>query len=110
MTVDAGAFVLRRNDGKLVPLSVTLSEANGRTVALLTFTGSNVIGGSLAAFGDAVLVPLRAEIQRRALWDAQARLTIAPSRLGDDVGPIGGAALCLTRIDLSTLLAPAPAG
>lgn len=65
-----------------------------------------VIGGSLAAFGDAVLVPLRAEIQRRALWDAQARLTIASSRLGDDVGPIGGAALCLSRIDLPALLAP----
>ncbi len=67
-----------------------------------------VIGGSLAAFGDAVLVPLRAEIQRRALWDAQARLTIAPSRLGDDVGPIGGAALCLTRTDLPTLLSTNP--
>jgi predicted NBD/HSP70 family sugar kinase len=67
-----------------------------------------VIGGSLAAFGDAVLVPLRAEIQRRALWDAQARLRIAPSRLGDDAGPIGGAALCLSRIDLARLLAAAP--
>jgi predicted NBD/HSP70 family sugar kinase len=65
-----------------------------------------VIGGSLAAFGDVVLVPLRAEIQQRALWDAQTRLTIAPSRLGDDVGPIGGAALCLNRIGLSTLLSP----
>lgn len=48
MTVDPGAFVLRRNDGKHVGLDVALSEADGRTVALLTFRGSNIVGGSLA--------------------------------------------------------------
>ena len=65
-----------------------------------------VIGGSLAAFGDVLLVPLRAEIQRRSLWDARNRLSIAPSKLGDDVGPIGGAALCLSRVDSSRMIHP----
>ena len=65
-----------------------------------------VIGGSVAAFGDVLLVPLRAEIQRRSLWDARKGLVIAPSRLGDDVGPIGGAALCLTRVDSARMIHP----
>jgi predicted NBD/HSP70 family sugar kinase len=65
-----------------------------------------VIGGSIAGFGDALLVPLRAELQRRALWDARRRLAIAPSTLGDDVGPIGGAALCLSRLAAARMIEP----
>lgn len=65
-----------------------------------------VIGGSIAAFGDVLLVPLRAEIQRRTLWDALNRLTISPSKLGDDVGPIGGAALYLSRVDSARMIHP----
>ena len=64
-----------------------------------------IIGGSVAAFGDVLLVPLRAEIQRRALWDARKRLSIAPSKLGDDVGPIGGAALYLSRVSAARIIA-----
>jgi predicted NBD/HSP70 family sugar kinase len=63
-----------------------------------------VIGGSVATFGDVLLVPLRAEIQRRSLWDAYKRLSIATSTLGDAVGPIGGAALCLSRVDSSRVI------
>ncbi|HWV24817.1 MAG TPA: ROK family protein [Thermomicrobiales bacterium] len=63
-----------------------------------------VIGGSLAALGDVFLIPLRAEIQRRALWNTRNHLGIAISRLGDDVGPIGGAALFLTRIDSASIV------
>jgi hypothetical protein len=48
VTIDAGAFELRRADGSLVALSVATSLANGRTVAVLTFTGSEIIGASLA--------------------------------------------------------------
>ena len=65
-----------------------------------------VIGGSVASFGDVLLVPLRAEIQRRTLWEARRRLQISPSQLGDDVGPIGGAALCLSRTDSARILFP----
>jgi glucokinase len=63
-----------------------------------------IIGGSLMAFGDVLLVPLRAEIHRRALWDARKRLIIAPSSLGDDAGPIGAAALFLSRVDTAHMI------
>jgi glucokinase-like ROK family protein len=63
-----------------------------------------ILGGSIAAFGDVLLVPLRAEIQRRTLWDARKRLNIRPSNLGDDVGPIGGAALYLSGPDRSRIV------
>jgi acetyl esterase/lipase len=48
VTVDPGAFELRRQDGSLVGLSVAASEVDGRTVAVLTFTGADIVGGSLA--------------------------------------------------------------
>lgn len=65
-----------------------------------------VIGGSLMAFGDVLLVPLRAEIHRRSLWDARKRLIIAPSSLGEDAGPIGAAALFLSRVDTAHIIQP----
>jgi hypothetical protein len=48
VTIDPGAFVLRREDGSAVGLSVATSVVGGRTVAVLTFTGPGVVGGSLA--------------------------------------------------------------
>jgi hypothetical protein len=48
VTIDTGAFELRRQDGTLVGLNVATSVVNGRTIAVLTFTGSDIIGGSLA--------------------------------------------------------------
>jgi hypothetical protein len=48
VTLDSGAFELRGSDGSLVDLNVTTSVENGRTVAVLTFAGADVIGGSLA--------------------------------------------------------------
>jgi aldose sugar dehydrogenase len=48
VTADAGAFELRRQDGSLVGLSVATSVVEGRTVSVLTFTGPDVLGGSLA--------------------------------------------------------------
>jgi hypothetical protein len=48
VTVDPGAFELRRQDGSLVGLSVAASVVDGRTVAVLTFTGADIVGGSLA--------------------------------------------------------------
>src|SRR5262249_43537256 len=48
VALDAGAFELRRQDGSPVELAVTTTQANGRTVALLSFSGAGLIGGSLA--------------------------------------------------------------
>jgi uncharacterized protein (TIGR03118 family) len=48
VTIDSGAFELRKQDGSLVELNVATSLSNGRTVALLTFVGPNIVGGSLA--------------------------------------------------------------
>jgi pectin methylesterase-like acyl-CoA thioesterase len=48
VTLDPGAFELSRQEGGLVGLSVTTSVVDGRTVAVLTFAGSDIVGGSLA--------------------------------------------------------------
>jgi uncharacterized membrane protein len=61
VTIGAGAFELRRGDGSLVALNVATSVVSGQTAAVLTFAGSDIIGGSLAdgtyslaVHGDAV--------------------------------------------------------
>jgi hypothetical protein len=48
VTLDPGAFDLSRQDGSLVELTVTASEVDGRTVAVLTFAGPDIVSGSLA--------------------------------------------------------------
>jgi hypothetical protein len=48
VTLDAGAFELRRQDGRPVGLTVATSVVNGESVAVLTFTGADIVGGSLA--------------------------------------------------------------
>src|SRR5688572_12438656 len=48
VTLDPGAFELTRQDGSPVELTVAASVLNGRTVAVLTFVGPDVVAGSLA--------------------------------------------------------------
>jgi N-acetylglucosamine-6-sulfatase len=48
VTLDAGAFALRRAGGAAVGVGVTTSVVDGRTVAVLTFSGPGVFAGSLA--------------------------------------------------------------
>ncbi len=48
VTFDTGAFSLLNQNGGVVGLSVATSVVGGRTVAVLTFSGSGVLGGSLA--------------------------------------------------------------
>ena len=48
VTLDPGAFDLSRSDGTPVELTVAASVVDGRTVAVLTFAGPDVVGGSLA--------------------------------------------------------------
>ena len=65
VTFDPGAFGLRRQDGSVVGLIAT-SVVGGRTVAVLTFNGPGIIGGSLA--------------------DGNYTLTIRGDRIRDEVG------------------------
>jgi hypothetical protein len=48
VTIDAGAFGLTGPGGTPVGLNVAASVVEGRTVAVLTFTGPGIVGGSLA--------------------------------------------------------------
>jgi hypothetical protein len=48
VTFDPGAFGLKGQDGSAVGLNVVASVVDGRTIAVLTFTGTDIIGGSLA--------------------------------------------------------------
>jgi hypothetical protein len=48
VTIDPGAFALQRAGGSAVGVNVGTSVVDGRTVAVLTFTGTNIIAGSLA--------------------------------------------------------------
>jgi hypothetical protein len=48
VTFDPGAFGLQRQDGSVIDLNIAASLVGGRTVAVLTFTGTDIIGGSLA--------------------------------------------------------------
>jgi len=43
-----------------------------------------VIGGGIAKAGDALFVPLRAELKRKMTAWSQARVDVAPCALGDD--------------------------
>src|SRR5207247_9166511 len=43
-----GAIELRRQDGSLVGAHLNISLLGGKTVAVLTFAGSEFVGGSLA--------------------------------------------------------------
>jgi Bacterial Ig-like domain len=48
VTFDPGAFGLQRQGGSAVSLNVATSVVGSRTVATLSFSGSDIIGGSLA--------------------------------------------------------------
>src|SRR5262249_37499049 len=56
VTLDPGAFELRRTDGGLVSLNVATSVVNGKTVAVRTFAGADSINGSLADGNDTLAV------------------------------------------------------
>ena len=48
VTLDPGAFALQDGDGTAVDVNVATFVVGGRTVAILTFIGNGIIGGSLA--------------------------------------------------------------
>ncbi|HEX8199488.1 MAG TPA: Ig-like domain-containing protein, partial [Isosphaeraceae bacterium] len=48
VTLDPGAIELRRRGGGPIGLRLATSQVGGKTVAVLSFTGSEIVGGSLA--------------------------------------------------------------
>jgi hypothetical protein len=56
VTFDPGAFGLEDEAGTDIGLNVAASLVDGRTVAVLTFTGPNIIGGSLADGNYSLLI------------------------------------------------------
>ena len=48
VVLDPGAIELRRQDGSLVDALFNISLGNGKTVASITFAGTEFVGGSLA--------------------------------------------------------------
>jgi hypothetical protein len=48
VTIDPGAFTLQHVGGGAVGLNPSTSVVNGQTVVVLTFTGTGIVGGSLA--------------------------------------------------------------
>ncbi|QEH35011.1 Calx-beta domain protein [Aquisphaera giovannonii] len=66
VTVGPGAFELRTPGGVAVPVTVDTRVEAGRTVAVLTFAGGGIVGGSLA--------------------DGDYRLTIVAARIADSSG------------------------
>src|SRR5207245_8612302 len=62
--LDSGAIELRRQDGSLVGLNTDISIVAGKTVAVLTFVGPDIIGGSLAD-GSYTLTVLADHVQDR---------------------------------------------
>jgi hypothetical protein len=46
--LEPGAVELRRQDGTLINAQMNISRIGGKTVAVLTFAGSEFVGGSLA--------------------------------------------------------------
>jgi glucokinase len=55
-----------------------------------------VLGGGIAKAGDALLVPLRAELGRQITGWSGARVDVVAARLGDDSVLWGGLALAET--------------
>jgi glucokinase len=55
-----------------------------KTAVMLLNPARIVIGGGIAKAGDALFVPLRAELRRQVTAWSRARLDVAPAELGDD--------------------------
>jgi glucokinase len=80
------------------PPAVTALAAAGRHVGLavagaivLLWPERVVIGGGVAAAGELLLGPLRAEVRRRASVAPLERIDIVPAQLGPGAGAIGAA-------------------
>ena len=69
-----------------------------------------VVGGELAAAGDALLQPMREATARGAVPAAGQRVNIVPGELGDRAGVLGAVALALVESTRHLLTAPTTGG
>jgi len=65
-----------------------------------------IVGGELAAAGDALLQPMRESMARRAVPAAAQRAEIVPSELGDHASVLGAVALALLESAHHLVAAP----
>ncbi|MDR1264020.1 MAG: ROK family transcriptional regulator [Propionibacteriaceae bacterium] len=101
--VDVDAWVGLARDGHVtaVRLIEDLARHLGATVANvvnLINPGLVLVGGPIAAVGETLLAPLRAEVRQRAMPAATSRLVIERSRWGDDAEVYGASRLALMAV------------
>ncbi|MBI3267745.1 MAG: ROK family protein [Planctomycetes bacterium] len=80
------------------------ADALGRSIAgvLATLNPERIlIGGGVAAAGEALLAPVREAVRRHALPVFAEGVSILPALLGSDAGFIGAAGCALTRFEIS---------
>ena len=71
--------------------------AQGLKAAIMLLNPARVvIGGGIAKAGDALFIPLRAELRRQVTPWSGARLEVAPAKLKDDSVLWGALALAET--------------
>ena len=104
--------LLREADRGTLRAIEDAGEAVGRALAftaMLLNPELIVVGGDLAAAGDALFDPMRRSLARNTMT-SHAHLRIVPSSLGDSAGVRGAAALVLETVPerLAQNLSPAP--
>ena len=68
--------------------------ASGLKAAIMLLNAARiVIGGGISKAGDALFVPLRAELRRQITGWSRARIDVVPAALGDDSVLYGALAL-----------------
>src|SRR5262249_20707252 len=85
VTLDPGAISLTRLDGLAVNLSLATQAIAGRTVAMVTFTGAGIVGGSLAD-GDYTLTIRRDKVHTSSASLAQDATRALFRLFGDSDG------------------------
>ncbi len=75
-------------EGYVIDLALGLKAA-----IMLLNPGRIVIGGGISKAGDALFVPLRAELGRQITTWSRARIDVVPAELGDDSVLYGALAL-----------------
>lgn len=104
--------LLRAGDRGTLRAVQDAGDAVGRALAatvMLLNPEMIVVGGELAAAGDALFEPMRRALARNTMGSHTEALRIVPSALGDSAGVRGAAALVLDAIPERLGLAPLPA-
>jgi glucokinase len=93
-TVADAAAAARAGDPAALAAFARAGERVGRVLAaavVLLWPERVIVGGGVAAAGEVLLGPLRAELRRRACVAPVATLPVLPARLGAHAGAVGAA-------------------